>query len=74
MRRCINDMHLSDITIGYGMTETATAATVSTLENHKFGTVGRAPPGVELRIADDGSLRAQSDFHSPVGPGFWTES
>ena len=25
---------------GYGMTETATAATVSTPENHKFGTVG----------------------------------
>ena len=31
---------------GYGMTETATAATVSTVENHRFGTVGRALPGV----------------------------
>jgi long-chain acyl-CoA synthetase len=41
---------------GYGMTETATAATVSTLENHRFGTVGRALPGVELRIADDGAI------------------
>ncbi len=41
---------------GYGMTETATAATVSTLENHRFGTVGRALPGVELRIADDGEI------------------
>jgi long-chain acyl-CoA synthetase len=39
---------------GYGMTETATAATISTLENHRFGTVGRALPGVELKIADDG--------------------
>ena len=41
---------------GYGMTETATAATTSTPENHKFGTVGRALPGVELKIADDGEL------------------
>jgi long-chain acyl-CoA synthetase len=41
---------------GYGMTETATAATVSTVENHRFGTVGRALPGVELRIANDGEI------------------
>jgi long-chain acyl-CoA synthetase len=41
---------------GYGMTETATAATISTLENHRFGTVGRALPGVELRIAEDGEI------------------
>jgi long-chain acyl-CoA synthetase len=41
---------------GYGMTETATAATSSTLEHHRFGTVGRALPGVELRIADDGEI------------------
>jgi long-chain acyl-CoA synthetase len=41
---------------GYGMTETATAATVSTVENHRFGTVGRALPGVELKIAQDGEI------------------
>src|ERR1039458_9735160 len=41
---------------GYGMTETATAATISTVENHRFGTVGRALPGVELKIADDGEV------------------
>ncbi len=41
---------------GYGMTETATAATASTIENHKFGTVGRPLPGVELKIAADGEL------------------
>jgi long-chain acyl-CoA synthetase len=41
---------------GYGMTETATAATISTVENHRFGTVGRALPGVTLKIADDGEI------------------
>jgi long-chain acyl-CoA synthetase len=41
---------------GYGMTETATAATISTVENHRFGTVGRALPGEELKIAEDGEI------------------
>jgi long-chain acyl-CoA synthetase len=41
---------------GYGMTETATAATISTIENHKFGTVGRPFNGVQVRIADDGEI------------------
>jgi long-chain acyl-CoA synthetase len=41
---------------GYGMTETATAATVCTIEEHKFGTVGRPFPGVQIRIADDGEI------------------
>jgi long-chain acyl-CoA synthetase len=41
---------------GYGMTETATAATISTIENHRFGTVGRPFPGVQLRIAEDGEV------------------
>jgi long-chain acyl-CoA synthetase len=38
------------------MTETATAATISTVEHHRFGTVGRALPGVELKIAEDGEI------------------
>jgi long-chain acyl-CoA synthetase len=41
---------------GYGMTETSTAATTSTPENHKFGTVGKPLPGVEFKIADDGEI------------------
>jgi long-chain acyl-CoA synthetase len=41
---------------GYGMTETATAATGSTPEEHRFGSVGKPFPGVEVAIADDGEL------------------
>jgi long-chain acyl-CoA synthetase len=41
---------------GYGMTETATASTVSTLDSYKFGTVGKPLPGCEIRIAEDGEI------------------
>ncbi len=41
---------------GYGMTETATAATISTVEHHRFGTVGRALPREEMKIAEDGEI------------------
>jgi long-chain acyl-CoA synthetase len=41
---------------GYGMTETSTVATSSRPEDHKFGTVGKPLPGVEVKIAEDGEL------------------
>ena len=37
------------------MTETAAVGTVATLEHFKFGTVGRALPGVEVKIAEEDS-------------------
>ncbi len=41
---------------GYGMTETATVATSQIPGSQRFGTVGRALPGVELKIAEDGEV------------------
>jgi long-chain acyl-CoA synthetase len=41
---------------GWGMTETTGVGTVGTLDHFKFGTVGRALPGVEIKIADDGEI------------------
>jgi long-chain acyl-CoA synthetase len=41
---------------GWGMTETTAVGSVNTLENLKFGTVGRAMPGVEFKIAEDGEI------------------
>jgi fatty-acyl-CoA synthase len=60
MRRCIDDMHLSDITIGYGMTETSPVSTQTligdTLE-HQTATVGTVHPHVEVKIVDtDGRI------------------
>src|SRR3954452_10988066 len=41
---------------GYGMTETATVATTQTVEDHRLGSVGRALPGCEILIAEDGEV------------------
>jgi len=41
---------------GWGMTETSTAATVARPDAFKFGKVGRAFHGCEIKIADDGEI------------------
>src|SRR3989440_4992875 len=41
---------------GWGMTETTGVGTVGTLEDFRFGTVGRALPGIEIKTADDGEI------------------
>jgi len=41
---------------GFGMTETTGMATANPLGRPRFGTVGKALPGVEIRIADDGEI------------------
>lgn len=45
---------------GYGLTETCAPATTNTPAAFRFGTVGKALPGVQLRIAEDGEVLIQS--------------
>ena len=60
--------HALDILIleGYGLTECTTAATVNRPDRFRFGTVGPAVPGVELRLADDGELLIRARPSSPA--------
>jgi fatty-acyl-CoA synthase len=55
MRRCIDDMHMVDVGICYGMTETSPVSTQTlfgdTLE-HRTESVGVAHPHVEIRVCD----------------------
>ncbi|HWW67048.1 MAG TPA: AMP-binding protein, partial [Solirubrobacterales bacterium] len=41
---------------GWGMTETSTAATISTPDDFKIGTIGKPFPGCEVSIAEDGEI------------------
>jgi long-chain acyl-CoA synthetase len=51
---------------GWGMTETTSGATANTPADHRYGTVGKALPGVDLKLASDGELLVR-------GPGVLRE-
>ena len=61
-KEIIEFFHTIDILIleGYGLTECTTGATINRPSRYRFGTVGPALPGVELRIADDGEVLIKS--------------
>ncbi len=55
MRRCINDMNMSEVTIAYGMTETSPVSFQTSYDDpleRRVGTVGRIHPHVEVKIVD----------------------
>jgi fatty-acyl-CoA synthase len=58
MKRVVDEMHASAMTIGYGMTETSPVSTVTRIDDPlevRVATVGSVLPHTELKIADAGS-------------------
>jgi fatty-acyl-CoA synthase len=55
MKRAVGNMHLSEITIAYGMTETSPVSFQSSTQDpleRRVSTVGRIQPHVEVKIVD----------------------
>jgi len=56
MKRVFSDMHMEEVTIAYGMTETSPVSFQSSAEDsieRRVSTVGRVHPHVEVKIIDD---------------------
>jgi fatty-acyl-CoA synthase len=61
MKSCIDRMHLGEVTICYGMTETSPVSTQTLPDDslhHRTATVGRTHPHVEVRVAAAGDPSA----------------
>lgn len=55
MKRVVSDMHLSEITIAYGMTETSPVSCQSDADTplqRRVSTVGKVQPHLEVKIVD----------------------
>ena len=68
MKRVISDMHMDEVTICYGMTETSPVSTQTHADDsldRRVSTVGRVHPHVEVKVVDP-----TTDLVVPVGePG-----
>jgi long-chain acyl-CoA synthetase len=62
-REVVEFFHSAGILVleGYGLTECTAAVTVNHPDAFRFGTVGPALPGFELRLAEDGELLIRSE-------------
>jgi fatty-acyl-CoA synthase len=60
MKQCVDRMHMSEVTICYGMTETSPVSTQTEAGDslhHRTSTVGRVHPHVEIKVVDPSSGR-----------------
>ncbi|MFI5622897.1 AMP-binding protein [Nocardioides sp. NPDC051685] len=55
MKRCVSEMHMSEVAIAYGMTETSPVSCQTRTDDdleRRTETIGRAAPHVEIKIVD----------------------
>ncbi|CAN5272645.1 AMP-binding protein [soil metagenome] len=55
MKRCVNDMHMAEVAIAYGMTETSPVSCQTLIdddEDRRTSSIGRAHPHIEVKIVD----------------------
>ncbi len=55
MERCIDEMHMAEVAICYGMTETSPVSTQTRTDDdleHRTATIGRVHPHVEIKVVD----------------------
>jgi fatty-acyl-CoA synthase len=55
MKRCLDDMHMAEVSIAYGMTETSPVSTQTGADDdldRRTATIGRVHPHVEIKIVD----------------------
>ncbi|MEU5106016.1 MULTISPECIES: AMP-binding protein [unclassified Streptomyces] len=55
LRRAVDEMHMAEVSIFYGMTETSPVSTQTRRDDdlrHRTGTVGRVLPHVEIKVVD----------------------
>ncbi|MFD4988434.1 AMP-binding protein [Streptomyces sp. NPDC058374] len=58
MKRVVAEMHMAEVSICYGMTETSPVSTQTRRDDslaHRTGTVGRVLPHLEIKVIDPGS-------------------
>ncbi len=58
MKRCVDELNMSEVAIAYGMTETSPVSCQTLIDDdldRRTATVGRAHPHVEIRIVDPDS-------------------
>jgi fatty-acyl-CoA synthase len=58
MKRCVNEMHMAEVSICYGMTETSPVSTQTRADDdldRRTATIGRVHPHVEIKVVDPAS-------------------
>jgi fatty-acyl-CoA synthase len=55
MKRCVSDMHMTELAIAYGMTETSPVSCQTLIDDdleRRTGSIGRVHPHVEIKVVD----------------------